>query len=133
MVFQCRDEGPLRAHVAWRRGNGLPLPDGTRDYRGRLEMPNVQVSSLSNLTLFGKPKKYEIFNARCNIMLNTILTRSLNLRLFNVKNIAYKGFLCYYEKWLKTLGARQMGSYHSDFKTIFFPNTLGQKTSDSKG
>ena len=96
MVFQCRDEGPLRAHVAWRRGNGLPLPDGTRDYLGRLEMPNVQVSSLSNLTLFGKPKKYEIFNARCNIMLNTILTRSLNLRLFNVKNIAYKGFLCYH-------------------------------------
>ena len=43
VVFQCRDEGPLRARVAWRRGNGLPLPDGTRDNRGRLEMPNVQV------------------------------------------------------------------------------------------
>ena len=44
VVFQCRDEGPIRAKVAWRRGNGLPLPPGTRDVRGRLEMPNIQVS-----------------------------------------------------------------------------------------
>ena len=43
VVFQCRDEGPLRAGVAWRRGNGLPLPPGTRDHGGRLEMPNIQV------------------------------------------------------------------------------------------
>jgi len=52
VVFQCRDEGPLRAHVAWRRGNGLPLPDGTRDYRGRLEMPNVQMSDTGTLICF---------------------------------------------------------------------------------
>ena len=44
VVFQCRDEGPIRAKVAWRRGNGLPLPPGTRDLRGRLEMPNIQMS-----------------------------------------------------------------------------------------
>ena len=43
VVFQCRDEGPLRAGVAWRRGNALPLPPGTRDQGGRLEMPNIQV------------------------------------------------------------------------------------------
>ena len=44
VVFQCRDEGPLRAKVAWRRGNGLPLPPGTTDVGGRLEMPGVKLS-----------------------------------------------------------------------------------------
>ena len=43
VVFQCRDEGTLRARVAWRRGNGLGLPYGTRDVNGRLEMPNIKV------------------------------------------------------------------------------------------
>ena len=42
-MFQCRDEGPLRSEVTWRRGNGLPLPPGSRDNNGRLEMPNIQV------------------------------------------------------------------------------------------
>ncbi|ODN06290.1 Basement membrane-specific heparan sulfate proteoglycan core protein, partial [Orchesella cincta] len=41
VVFQCRDEGPLRAPVRWSRGNGLPLPTGSRDINGRLEMPNI--------------------------------------------------------------------------------------------
>ncbi|XP_023321610.1 basement membrane proteoglycan [Eurytemora carolleeae] len=43
VVFQCRDEGTLRARVAWRRGNGLGLPYGTRDVNGRLEMPNIKM------------------------------------------------------------------------------------------
>lgn len=43
MVFQCRDEGPYRAKVQWVRGNGLPLPPGSRDKNGRLEMPNIRV------------------------------------------------------------------------------------------
>ncbi|XP_031342212.1 basement membrane-specific heparan sulfate proteoglycan core protein isoform X8 [Photinus pyralis] len=43
VVFQCRDEGPLRAKVKWIRGNGLPLPQGTRDNAGRLEIPNIQM------------------------------------------------------------------------------------------
>ena len=46
MVFQCRDEGPLRVEVKWSRGNGaegLPFPPRTRDYDGRLEIPNVKV------------------------------------------------------------------------------------------
>lgn len=43
MVFQCRDEGPLRAKVHWLRGSGLPLPAGTRDNNGRLEIPNIQI------------------------------------------------------------------------------------------
>lgn len=43
VVFQCRDEGPLRARVHWVRGNGLPLPPGSRDINGRLEMPNIKV------------------------------------------------------------------------------------------
>ncbi|CAL8147958.1 unnamed protein product [Orchesella dallaii] len=41
VVFQCRDEGPLRAPVRWSRGSGLPLPQGSRDISGRLEMPNI--------------------------------------------------------------------------------------------
>ncbi|KAK9869716.1 hypothetical protein WA026_003454 [Henosepilachna vigintioctopunctata] len=43
VVFQCRDEGPLRAAVRWTRPNNLPLPPGSKDYRGRLEMPNIKV------------------------------------------------------------------------------------------
>ncbi len=43
VVFQCRDEGSLRAPVAWRRGNGLALPPGTRDLEGRLELPDIKV------------------------------------------------------------------------------------------
>ena len=44
VVFQCRDEGPNRAPVAWKRGNGLPLPLSSLDIGGRLEMPNIKVS-----------------------------------------------------------------------------------------
>ncbi|XP_050453317.1 basement membrane-specific heparan sulfate proteoglycan core protein isoform X8 [Cataglyphis hispanica] len=43
VVFQCRDEGLLRARVRWIRGNGLPLPPGSRDINGRLEIPNIQL------------------------------------------------------------------------------------------
>lgn len=43
VVFQCRDEGPLRARVHWVRGNNQPLPPGSRDINGRLEMPDIQV------------------------------------------------------------------------------------------
>lgn len=43
VVFQCRDEGPLRARVRWSRGNNQPLPPGSRDINGRLEMPDIQV------------------------------------------------------------------------------------------
>jgi len=43
VVFQCRDEGPIRARVEWRRANGQPLPPGSRDFNGRLEMPNIKL------------------------------------------------------------------------------------------
>ncbi|XP_060829423.1 basement membrane-specific heparan sulfate proteoglycan core protein-like isoform X3 [Bombus pascuorum] len=43
VVFQCRDEGLLRARVRWLRGNNLPLPPGSRDVNGRLEIPNIQL------------------------------------------------------------------------------------------
>ena len=46
VVFQCRDEGPLRARVQWRR-QSLPLPSGaklTGEGGVRMEIPNVQVS-----------------------------------------------------------------------------------------
>lgn len=41
VVFQCRDEGPIRARVQWVRRNNRPLPPGTRDNNGRLEIPNI--------------------------------------------------------------------------------------------
>ena len=44
VVFQCRDEGPLRAKVKWSRSDGLPLPPGSKDINGRLEMPGIMVS-----------------------------------------------------------------------------------------
>lgn len=43
VVFTCRDEGPLRATVHWERANGLRLPTGSSDVRGRLEIPNIQL------------------------------------------------------------------------------------------
>lgn len=43
VVFQCRDEGPIRARVHWVRRNGRPLPPGTRDLNGRLEIPNILI------------------------------------------------------------------------------------------
>ncbi|XP_055601853.1 basement membrane-specific heparan sulfate proteoglycan core protein-like isoform X2 [Uranotaenia lowii] len=42
VVFQCRDEGPIRAKVKWTRANGMPLPPGSRDFNGRLEIPNIR-------------------------------------------------------------------------------------------
>ncbi|CAG7838540.1 unnamed protein product [Allacma fusca] len=45
VVFQCRDEGPKRAQVRWSRGNGLPLPPGSRSYNGRLEMPSIALDN----------------------------------------------------------------------------------------
>ncbi|XP_017794098.1 PREDICTED: basement membrane-specific heparan sulfate proteoglycan core protein isoform X2 [Habropoda laboriosa] len=44
VVFQCRDEGPLRARVRWLRGNNLPLPPQSQDKNGRLEIPNIQLA-----------------------------------------------------------------------------------------
>lgn len=43
VVFQCRDEGPIRARVQWSRRNNRPLPPGARDISGRLEIPNIQI------------------------------------------------------------------------------------------
>ena len=61
VVFQCRDEGPIRAPVGWKRGNGLPLPRGSRDYLGRLEMPNIEVSDTGTFICYamGYPSNYE--------------------------------------------------------------------------
>lgn len=44
VVFQCRDEGPIRARVRWVRPAGRQLPPGSRDNNGRLEIPNIRVS-----------------------------------------------------------------------------------------
>ncbi|XP_066985998.1 basement membrane-specific heparan sulfate proteoglycan core protein [Macrobrachium rosenbergii] len=43
VVFQCRDEGTIRAPVRWTRDGNRPMPPGTTDVRGRLTIPNVQV------------------------------------------------------------------------------------------
>lgn len=42
VVFQCRDEGPLRARVKWSR-RGRTLPPGTKDMNGRLEIPDIRM------------------------------------------------------------------------------------------
>ena len=44
VVFQCRDEGPLRARVSWSRSRGLAMPDRSFNYEGRLTIPNSQVN-----------------------------------------------------------------------------------------
>ena len=43
VVFQCRDEGPIRARVHWVTKNNGPMPPGTRDVNGRLEIPNIKL------------------------------------------------------------------------------------------
>ncbi|XP_076269824.1 terribly reduced optic lobes isoform X47 [Rhynchophorus ferrugineus] len=43
VVFRCRDEGPIRASVYWKRPDDLPLPPGSRDINGRLEIPDIKV------------------------------------------------------------------------------------------
>lgn len=43
VVFQCRDEGPIRARVQWVRPGGRQLPPGSRDLSGRLEIPNIKI------------------------------------------------------------------------------------------
>lgn len=48
VVFQCRDEGPIRAKVHWVRSNGRPLPPGSKDVNGRLEIPSIRVSKHKN-------------------------------------------------------------------------------------
>ncbi|XP_064212839.1 basement membrane-specific heparan sulfate proteoglycan core protein [Tribolium castaneum] len=50
VVFQCRDEGPFRARVRWTRPNGEPLPPGSRDHNGRLEIPNIKVEHSGTYT-----------------------------------------------------------------------------------
>lgn len=44
VVFQCRDEGLTRAKVRWTGPGGRPLPSGSKDSNGRLEIPNIRVS-----------------------------------------------------------------------------------------
>lgn len=53
VVFQCRDEGPIRARVRWTLPNGRPLPPGSKDVNGRLEIPNIRVS-FNLILVFGK-------------------------------------------------------------------------------
>lgn len=43
MVFHCRDESSKRAKVQWTRPAGRPLPPGSVDNNGRLEIPNIRV------------------------------------------------------------------------------------------
>ncbi|CAK1588065.1 unnamed protein product [Parnassius mnemosyne] len=44
VVFQCRDEGRIRAPVRWVKEGGRPLKPGSIDRNGRLEMNQVSVS-----------------------------------------------------------------------------------------
>ena len=40
IVFQCRDEGPLRARVEWRR-QSLPLPPGTKIQQTKIAVTKI--------------------------------------------------------------------------------------------
>lgn len=62
VVFQCRDEGPLRARVQWvRLGGNRQLPPGARDVNGRLEIPNIKVIR-SSLMITRKQKLNSFFS-----------------------------------------------------------------------
>ncbi|XP_063241894.1 basement membrane-specific heparan sulfate proteoglycan core protein isoform X7 [Bacillus rossius redtenbacheri] len=64
VVFQCRDEGPLRARVHWTRENGLPLPPGSRNINGRLEMPDIQVEHSGTYLCEAVGVPYNVTGAR---------------------------------------------------------------------
>nr|XP_018910612.1 PREDICTED: basement membrane-specific heparan sulfate proteoglycan core protein isoform X4 [Bemisia tabaci] len=69
VVFQCRDEGPLRAKVRWVRGNGLPLPPGSRDKNGRLEIPDIKIQHSGTYICEAVDYLYDS-NARAIVYLN---------------------------------------------------------------
>ncbi|XP_028173989.1 basement membrane-specific heparan sulfate proteoglycan core protein isoform X3 [Ostrinia furnacalis] len=69
VVFQCRDEGPLRAPVRWVREGGRPLKPGSTDRHGRLEMNQVTASD-SGVYICQAPKYLGNPNAELRVMLN---------------------------------------------------------------
>lgn len=46
VVFYCRDESSIRAPVKWTRSGGRPLPPGSKDVKGRLEIPKIRVGAM---------------------------------------------------------------------------------------
>lgn len=92
VVFQCRDEGPLRVNVKWSRGNGaegLPFPPGTRDFNGRLEIPDIKVS-IDWLSSF--------------FILKTFLCKYMNLQLisFPISHVSAETYrdICLPSSWI---------------------------------
>uniref|UniRef100_A0A182FR49 Basement membrane-specific heparan sulfate proteoglycan core protein n=1 Tax=Anopheles albimanus TaxID=7167 RepID=A0A182FR49_ANOAL len=88
VVFQCRDEGPAHAKVRWVRGNGLPLPPGTRDINGRLEIPNIRVDHSG--TYVCEAVGYSKLTAGSTKEVTLEVTRSWNIKYLNVQNNALK-------------------------------------------
>ena len=88
VVFQCRDEGPLRVDVKWSRGNGaegLPFPRGTRDFDGRLEIPNIQVNIKNRGTKIYSAVMFSmipLFDERIYWILIVIYRKSILGRIF---------------------------------------------------
>lgn len=72
VVFQCRDEGLLRAPVRWSRGNGLLLPPGSRDIGGRLEMPNIKVNLITFNYFCSSLQMLICLKLWCTYRLNTV-------------------------------------------------------------
>lgn len=92
VVFQCRDEGPYRAKVQWTRGNGLPLPPGSRDINGRLEMPNIKVehSGLYICQALGYPP--DAPGAQVTVHLQVDPCKSLITRIYYRYAIVISGY-----------------------------------------
>ncbi|GLH04191.1 Putative cysteine-rich protein 14 [Gryllus bimaculatus] len=112
VVFQCRDEGPRRARVHWVRGNGLPLPPGSRDFNGRLEMPEIQLDhsgtyiceALVTLPQPRPPEACAIHEATCSngeCISKTLDVKSENGGVYRCTVTADSGQ--YYEEYVLTL------------------------------
>jgi hypothetical protein len=80
VVFQCRDEGPLRAKIRWIRNNNQPLPPGSHVSNGRLEIPNIQLEHSGSyvceaekyLHLPGSQMTVQLTVEKCNLYLITL-------------------------------------------------------------
>lgn len=83
MVFQCRDEGSARARVHWERENGLPLPPGSRDERGRLEMPNIQLDHAGTYICVASDYPRNTLGAQVTVTLRVVKSKYETVCIMN--------------------------------------------------
>ncbi len=90
-MFQCRDEGPIRAKVQWVRPGNRPLPPGTRDLNGRLEIPNIKLEHGGDYICEAKGYPRSTPGSTLTVTLNVERCKCLeNFKILQLKFITLK-------------------------------------------